>query len=197
MIKIIVSVFAFYQLALGNKRLLLQPGPPAWVPPELPAPAAHAPTTVLECTLPNIDPAGCAGRETTMVNPPTDFKMTCSARGACASAKITYKFVGSGVERVEQMEFSEMYAGYRATVTIDSTESLTKQYINMLECKAFGACLDTTIILIGGASLNDVDCPEPDFCTNCNVKECVWGAAAAADGTKPLLCDLPKACFGY
>eukprot|EP00483_Globobulimina_turgida_P002124 UN02126 len=198
MIKIIVSLFALYalELSVGN-RLLLQASPPVpgtyvppWVPPTLPVtPAAHP--SVLECTLPNTDPAGCAGRATKMLNPPNNFVMECSARGACAQAQITFNFVGSAAERVEQVSFSEDYAGYRATVTIDSTQSAVKQYIDKFECKAFSACLETTVVLIGGAEINDVECPESVFCANCFIKECVWDIAGG------LVCDVPKPCFGY
>ncbi len=96
-------------------------------------------------------------------------------------------------ERVEQITFSEDYAGYGATVTIDSTLSAVKQYIDKFECKAFGACMNLNIQLIGGASLNDLDCPYPNNCQNCNVHICDW--SVAADGSKTLLCGTPKACF--
>jgi hypothetical protein len=200
---ILASVFAFYQLTQGN-RLLLQVGipadtttaaplvgPPGWVPVTLP-PAAAQPSTIVECLLDNLNPAGCAGRQTVINNAATNFKFKCGARGACAQAEIIFNFENSHAERVEQIQFSEEYAGYQATITIDSTLSAVKQYIDKFECKAHGACEGTTIQLIGGASINDVDCPYPSFCTNCNIKECEWVVAAEV---RTLACGTPKACF--
>eukprot|EP00483_Globobulimina_turgida_P002614 UN02618 len=197
---ILVSVFVVYQFTQAD-RLLLQagipadttaapaPGAPAWVPPELPAPAQQS--TTMECLLPNTAAAGCAGRLTTINNAAANFKFRCGGRGSCASADIIFNFENSNAERVEQIQFSEDYAGYKATVTIDSTLSSVKQYIDKFECKSYGACQDTTVQLIGGASLNDVDCPYPSFCANCLIKVCEW--EVLAEGQKNLLCGTGKA----
>jgi hypothetical protein len=195
---IIASVFAVYQLTSGeNNRLLLQAGPAnpnavGWVPITLPTNAQQA--TVMECVLSHLDPAGCAGRATTITNAATNFKFECSNLGACAQANITFNFVNSHAERVEQISFSEQYAGYNAIIVIDSTESAVKQYIDKFECKAPGACENAQVKCFGGSSVNDVDCPHPNYCTNCFIYECVWGPPDAA-GIKTELCGTGKACF--
>eukprot|EP00483_Globobulimina_turgida_P002656 UN02660 len=197
---IIASVFAVYQLTSGNRLLLQQTGnqgggqgPPGWVPIPIPTGSAQQ-STVMECVLANTDPAGCAGRAMTITNAATNFKYTCGNVGACASANITFNFENSNAERVEQISFSEQYAGYNARIVIDSTKSAVKQYIDKFECKAFGACEGTSVLLFGGSSVNDVDCPYPRFCNNCNIYECQWGPPGA-DGVPVELCGTPKACF--
>jgi len=104
---------------------------------------------------------------------------------------MVFNFNNAYTERVEIISFSEQYAGYGATVIMDSTNSLRKQYIDKFECKAPGSCMDTTVKLIGGSSLNDVNCAMPHFCSNCNIEVCEYGPMGQ------LLCGTPKPCFNY
>eukprot|EP01083_Nonionella_stella_P116037 344515_1 len=206
---IIASLFTIYALASGNRRLLQTGAPgvvlptglpantapaatvPAWVAPTLPNLNNPSYNTIMECNLPNTAVAGCAGRLTSIENAGQNFKMTCSNIGACAASQFTFNFVNSMVERIEQISFSEQFAGYMASVTIDSTNSARKQYIDKLECKAQGACQGTTIKAFGGASVNDVKCSMPNYCEGCTVSTCEWGP----NGEE--ICDAPKACYYY
>eukprot|EP01083_Nonionella_stella_P081577 224764_1 len=193
---IITSLFSIYALTLSNRRLLqtvhVPTDRPAVTQPGIPSLNTAQYSTVMHCTLPNTDPKGCAGRITSFENAGTNFKLTCSNTGACASATLNFTYVNSMVPRVEQISFSEAFAGYGATVIMDSTQSTTiKQYIDKFECKAWGACKNTNVYLIGGASLNDMDCPQPNFCKNCKVYVCEWGA----NGER--LCGTGKECFIY
>eukprot|EP00483_Globobulimina_turgida_P000647 UN00647 len=197
---IFASLFAAYSLTSGQGVEVPAPGqgagagsPPGWVPVPIPTGGA-AQSTVLECVLAHTDPAGCAGRATTITNAATNFKMECSNIGACAAAQISFIYENSNAERVEQLCFSEQYAGYGATVIMDSTNSAIKQYIDKFECKAYGACENVNVKLFGGSSINDVDCGRPEYCSNCNIHECEWGAADA-EGNRVELCGTPKACF--
>eukprot|EP00483_Globobulimina_turgida_P010334 UN10354 len=163
---IFASLFAAYSLTSGQGVEVPGAGAPGWVPVPIPTGGA-AQSTVMECVLPNTDPAGCAGRDTPITNPATNFKYVCSAIGSCASARISFVYENSHAERVEQICFSEQYAGYNAEVIMDSTNSAVKQYIDKFECKAYGACENLTVKLFGGSSINDVDCGRPSYCNNC------------------------------
>eukprot|EP01084_Bolivina_argentea_P258443 435702_1 len=133
---IIASLFTIYALVSSDKRRLLQttvvPGKPAntFKPVYIPNLTDPSYQTVMECVLPNTDPAGCAGRITAFQNAGQNFKLTCSNVGACAAATLNFTYVNSMVERVEQISFSEAFAGYNAKIIMDSTQSAMKQYID-------------------------------------------------------------------
>eukprot|EP01084_Bolivina_argentea_P258442 435698_1 len=194
---IIASLFTIYALASAtSKRLLLQAQTAApvatWTPVVIPNGNAPSYSTTMECLLPNTNPMGCAGRITTLQNAGNNFKLKCGVIGSCAASTLNFTYVNSMVERVEQISFSEAFAGYNAKIIMDSTQSTTiKQYINKFECKAWGACEFINVYLIGGASLNHMDCPQPTFCENCKVYVCEWGA----NGER--LCGTGKECFIY
>ncbi len=96
----------------------------------------------MECTrvLSNTYPAGCAGRITSFQNAGQNFKLKCSNSGACAASTLNFTYVNSMVERVEQISFSQPFAGFNSKIIMDSTQSTRKQYIDKFECKAQGAC---------------------------------------------------------
>eukprot|EP01084_Bolivina_argentea_P258444 435703_1 len=145
---IIASLFTIYALASGNRRLLQTAGPgvvlptglpantapaatvPAWIAPTIPNLNNPSYNTLMECNLKNTNPAGCAGRITAFQNAGQNFKLTCSNVGACAAATLNFTYVNSMVERVEQISFSEAFAGYNAKIIMDSTQSAMKQYID-------------------------------------------------------------------
>lgn len=172
-----------------------QPGTTVWTAPILPSAGpgqSLGAGGAFECVLPNTDPAGCAGRLTSFANAGENFKVKCSNIGSCAASRLEFTYgSGSWVERVEQLLFSEPYAGYGATIVMDSTNSPRNQYIDKLECKAPNACMDMTVELFGGASVNDIDCAYGNYCPNCNIKICEWTSV----GVK--LCGTPKPCFRY
>eukprot|EP01083_Nonionella_stella_P286222 974124_1 len=103
--------------------------------------------TVMECILPNTDPAGCAARKLSIQNAEQNFKFICSNLGACAYSTLNFTYINSMVERVKQISFSEAFAGYNSTIIMDSTQSTRKQYIDKFECKAQGACQGATVQL--------------------------------------------------
>jgi len=214
MMQYIVSLFAICALLPSttsyNSRLLLQTaipptepgsgapgnagtGQPAdpWTPPPLPPMNSFQVRTTLECTLPNTSPSGCAGRLTAMTNPAENMQVKCAAAGACQGSTLEFTYNNAYTERVEIISFSEQNAGKGATVIMDSTNSLTKQYIDKFECTAPAACSNAKVRLIGGASLNDVDCSMRNYCQNCNIEFCEYSATGA------LVCGAPISCFGY
>eukprot|EP01084_Bolivina_argentea_P262991 444973_1 len=95
-------------------------------------------STVMNCVLPNTDAAGCAGRITSFQNAGVNFKLKCTAPGACAGSTFNFTYVNSMVPCVEQISFSEPFAGFRAEIIMDSTQSTTiKHHIDKFECKAW------------------------------------------------------------
>eukprot|EP01083_Nonionella_stella_P286224 974127_1 len=72
--------------------------PGGFVQPTLPNLNAASYNTVMECNLPNTDPASCAGRITSFQNAQQNFKLKCSNSGACASSTLNFTYVNSMVE---------------------------------------------------------------------------------------------------
>jgi len=208
---IIASLFTIYAVLSSGKRLLqqaaipnlptatepaaAQPGTPGgWVAPVIPSLTGPQYATVMECVLPNTDPAGCAGRNHAIINPSMNFKVKCSEQGACAASTLNFTYVNSMSERVEQVSFSEAFAGYNAKIIMDSTQSPRNQYLDKFECMAPGACQGVVVQVIGGASVNDVNCPRPEYCSGCEIQDCEWTGPPNAS---PLACGTGKSCFFY
>eukprot|EP00481_Brizalina_sp_1-RS-2013_P000546 TRINITY_DN140_c0_g1_i1.p1 TRINITY_DN140_c0_g1~~TRINITY_DN140_c0_g1_i1.p1 ORF type:complete len:153 (-),score=36.20 TRINITY_DN140_c0_g1_i1:244-702(-) len=152
----------------------------------------------MECNLPNTDPAGCAGRITSLTNPSNNFKLSCSNMGACAASTLNFTYVNSMVERVEQVSCSEQFACYNSKIIMDSTQSPGNQYIDKFDCTSPGACQGVVVQMIGGAAVNDVNCARAEYCPDCKIEVCNWDPALppnAAAGN--LICGAPKPCFRY
>eukprot|EP01084_Bolivina_argentea_P215723 366305_1 len=100
----------------SRRRLLQNPA----VPSPSVASATGLGATEMECILSNKDPAGCAGRTTNMVNPPQNFILKCSAIGSCASSIFNFEYSNALIERIEMILMAAPWAGYGATIVIDS-----------------------------------------------------------------------------
>merc|ERR1712130_212596 len=104
---------------------------------------------------------------------------------------LKFEYTNALTERVEQISFSQSFAGYGATVIMDSTNSKRNQKIDKFLCTAPGSCQDTSVKLFGGAGINDVQCALPNYCNNCNIYVCQWGPVGEE------LCGTGKPCFRF
>merc|ERR1712154_134291 len=140
MISLVASALALYTASAQTSSTTAPPG--SIRIPSIVLPGLGAPSMVLECNTPyDIAPPGttCAGTLKEFTNPVNEFKVQCSATGGCAETDFQFnydeKYYG---ERIHSMVFSEAYAGYRSTVTVDN-KSPYGIYIDNLECKGTGA----------------------------------------------------------
>lgn len=218
---IISSLLVFYGASAANQRLLQQapefvaqapaaPAPPSTVTIVDPQPAAPAPapatpaipnivlpslgqpSMILECLTPYNMAGTCAGTLKEFTNPVNEFKIECSALGACAQSNFEFNYTPSYFgERIHSMIFSEAYSGYQSSITLDN-QSPYGLYIDNIECKAAGACQDMKIKVIG-AGVNDVSCQRNiGACTGCEIEVCKREANNA--GEMLLMCEPPKPC---
>eukprot|EP01084_Bolivina_argentea_P266491 452012_1 len=138
-----------YQGAAAAKRRLLQTAVPLPTATEATgngagnAAGAGGGATEMECILSNKYPAGCAGRSINMVNPPKNFKLKCATIGSCASSIFNFEYSNALIERIEMILMAAPWAGYGATIVLDSRGSTgVPQSIDVLECAEIGACQD-------------------------------------------------------
>eukprot|EP00481_Brizalina_sp_1-RS-2013_P000317 TRINITY_DN10888_c0_g1_i1.p1 TRINITY_DN10888_c0_g1~~TRINITY_DN10888_c0_g1_i1.p1 ORF type:complete len:117 (+),score=21.43 TRINITY_DN10888_c0_g1_i1:149-499(+) len=115
--------------------------------------------------------------------------------GACAASTLNFTYVNSMVERVELLSCSEQFSCFNAKVIMDSTQSPGNQYLDIFECKAPGACQGVSLQMIGGASVNDLNCPRAEYCPDCTHEICEWDPALPIGVS--LLCGAPKPCFRF
>merc|ERR1711997_980921 len=134
----ISSLLVFYGASAANQRLLQQAPefvasgptpstPPATVPapqPAAPAPPAGPvipnivlpslgqPSMILDCLTPYNMPGACAGTLKEFTNPVNEFKVECSALGACAQSTFEFNYDKAYYgERIHSMIFSEACTG--------------------------------------------------------------------------------------
>jgi len=192
MLKTIVALFAIYESSLAN-RLLLQniiptattaaPGGGFSVIPggnggggfSIPPPPPRELDCAYECTstAPPLEvncPSPCALQTKTIANPIQNFKVKCSAPGACAQSTFVLDYLpGSGTtERIEGFWFSESYAAYGLTIKIQNNQG-SPLLLDQMKCTKYASCEQLTIILGDNVSVNDVDC-YPGACNNCVFK---------------------------
>merc|ERR1719410_8551 len=170
MIKIVASTLAVF--LYGANAQTAGPAPATPATPSTPStpqkggavpfipfiPEATQPTLTLECTAPyTMIGKTCAGTIKEFTNPVNEFKIGCTATGACAQTDFIFNYDANYYgERINQIVFSETYAGYMATITLDN-QSPYSLYIDVIKCSAVGACQEMQIRTIG-ASINDMQC---------------------------------------
>jgi len=214
MIKIIASSLAVFLYgangqAATNPEFVPAPGaapatPEAGTPAQQGAtpfipfiPSVTAPSLTLECTAPyTMIGQTCAGTIKEFTNPVNEFKIGCSALGACAQTDFIFNYDANYYgERINQMVFSEQYAGYMSTITVDN-QSPYSLYIDVIKCAAVGACQDMTIRTIG-ASVNDLQCDKTiGACNGCQVEICKREANTNT-GEIEVVCGPKKSCNLY
>jgi len=193
MLSVIASALAFYTASAQTSSTTKPPG--SVYIPQIVLPGLGAPTMVLECNTPyDIPPPGttCAGTLKEFTNPVNEFKVQCSATGGCAETQFQFnydeKYYG---ERIHSMIFSEAYAGYRSTVTVDN-RSPYGIYIDNLACKGVGACQDMHIKLID-ATMNDLHCEhQVGACIGCTIELC--NRRVSASGVEEIICGPKNTC---
>merc|ERR1712129_13296 len=192
MISIVASALALYT-ASAQTSSTAAPAGSVFIP-GIQLPGLGMPSMVLECNTPfDIPPPGttCAGTLKEFTNPFNEFKVQCST-GGCAETDFQFnydeKYYG---ERIHSMVFSEAYAGYRSTVTVDN-RSPYGIYIDNLECKGVGACQDMTIKLIG-ATMNDLHCEhQVGACIGCTIEICK--RQPGPTGAEQIVCGPKNSC---
>merc|ERR1712019_157023 len=121
----------------------------------------------------------CAGTIKEFTNPVNEFKIGCSATGACAQTDFIFNYDANYYgERINQIVFSETYAGYMSTITLDN-QSPYSLYIDVIKCSAVGACQDMQIRTIGACQGCQVEICKREANTNTGEIEVVCGPKKA------------------
>jgi len=152
--------------------------PPPTLPPLVPGgisiiPGLQAPPTQLTCNDYCIDtancPSACALQTKTIYDPVENYRMTCSAPGACAGSQYTFDFSAGGVVEKIGFYFTQSYAGYGTTINVVSRQMSKRVKVDKVLCAVQGACEQMRIIT-NGADVNDIEC-KAGACNGCVVMQ--------------------------
>jgi len=152
--------------------------PPPTMPPLIPGgisiiPEIGLPPTQKICNEYCIDslncPSGCALQTMTIYDPVENYKMTCSAPGACAGSQFTFDFSAGGVVEKIGFYFTSSYAGYGTTINVVSRQISKRVKVDKVLCSVPGACEGMRIVT-NGADVNDIEC-KAGACNGCVVMQ--------------------------
>jgi len=147
---------------------------PPLIPGGIPViPQLSAPPTKKVCNQMCVDslncPSTCALVAETIYNPVENFAMTCSQPGSCAGSQFTFDYGEALVTEKVGFYFTNTYAGYGTTITVQSRQLTKRLKIDKVLCSVPGACENMRIIT-NGADVNDIEC-KAGACNGCVVMQ--------------------------